>query len=191
LPESQADFRKSKSTLDNIFIPNPLVQRGGSMERRKDVRIFTNLRAVLNNIDKEILWRMRFLRGKGLEEGIIRRLEKIYERTEVTVRLNQKMSRVFQTRKGVKQGCALSSLLFNLYMAEIDEALRCRIIGGIEIGRDRNPAYADDIVLLTKNKEAIEDMMSILGEFLKNRRLELNAEKISVFDRKGNERKKK
>jgi len=35
--------------------------------------------------------------------------------------------------------------------------LRCRIIGGIEVGRDRiwNLAYTDDIVLLAKNKEAM------------------------------------
>jgi len=45
-------------------------------------------------------------------------------------------------------------------MAEIDEALENRKVGGIVVGRDRiwNLAYVDDIVQLTKNKEALEDV---------------------------------
>jgi len=41
--------------------------------------------------------------------------------------------------------------------------------------------------------ERIEDMMSTLDKFLKDRRLELNAEKskILVFNRIGNERKER
>jgi len=39
-------------------------------------------------------------------------------------------------------------------MAGIDEMLKVRKIGGVEIGRERiwNLAYADDIVFLAKNK---------------------------------------
>jgi len=80
-------------------------------------------------------------------------------------------------------------------MVEIDEALENRKIDEIEVSRDRiwNLAYADDIVLLAKNKETLENMMCTLGKFLKNRRLEVNAEKskILVFNRRENERKER
>jgi len=66
-----------------------------------------------------------------------RRIEKIYKSTEVTVRTNDGLSGSFRTCKEIRQGCALSPLLFNLYMAGIDEMLKVRKIGGVEIGRER------------------------------------------------------
>jgi len=44
------------------------------------------------------------LKEKGIEEGLIRRIEGIYERTEVIVRTNDGLSRSFRTGKGIRQG---------------------------------------------------------------------------------------
>jgi len=66
-----------------------------------------------------------------------------------------------------------------------------RGIGGIGIGKKRiwNLAYADDIMLLAKNREVLLDMMQTLKVFLKDRGIALNTEKIMVFNRKGREKK--
>jgi len=113
----------------------------------------------------------------------------------VTIRTNDELSGSFRACKGVRQGCALNPLLFNLYMARIDEMLKVRKIGEVEIGRERiwNLAYAGDIVLLAKNKEALEDMIGTFRKFLRNRKLELNVEKskILVFNRENNEKKER
>jgi len=54
-------------------------------------------------------------------------------------------------------------------MAELEERLGKRGIGGVGIGNKRiwNLAYADDIVLVAKNSEAMIDMMLTLKSFLK------------------------
>jgi len=56
--------------------------------------------------------------------------------------------RGFKTRKGVRQGCVMSPILFNLYLAEIDERMKKKGIGGVGLGRTRiwSLAYADDIL---------------------------------------------
>jgi len=61
----------------------------------------------------------------------------------------------------------------------------------IEKGRIWNLAYADDIVLIARNKEALEDMLVTFGNFLKRRRLELSVEKskVLVFNTGRNKRK--
>lgn len=53
------------------------------------------------------------------------------------------------------QKCMLSPLLYSLYTAELNEIMRKRGIGGVEIGNIRigNLTYADGIVLVAKIKK--------------------------------------
>jgi len=87
----------------------------------------------------------------------------------------------------------MSPILFNLYLAKIDEKIKERDIRGVGIGRTRiwSLAYADNIVLVANNREAIQDMMSIFKRFLAERKLELcaNKTKVLVFNRKKKEKK--
>lgn len=93
---------------------------------------------------------------KGIEDRLVRRLEEMYEETTSVIRTKEGMTRFFQTRKGVKQGCVLSPLLFNIYIADIDYYMEKRGIGGIKLGRERiwTLAYADDLVIVAKSREA-------------------------------------
>jgi len=135
------------------------------------------------------------MRRKGCNEELVRRAERIYEETIVKIRTEQGLTRSFRTTKGVRQGCVMSPLLFNLYTAELEERLERRGIGGIGIGKNRiwSLAYADDLVLIAKNREAMIDMMASLRVFLKDRKMELNADKskMLVFNRKDREKKEK
>lgn len=129
-----------------------------------------------------------------IKEDLIRRVEKMYERTETIVRTFQGYTDSFSTRKGVKQGCVLTPLLFNLYMAELEKRLESREIGGVEIGKTRiwNLAYADYIVIVANNREAMLDMIGTFKKFVKDRMLELCTEKskVLVFNRRRKEKKK-
>ncbi|XP_024875876.1 uncharacterized protein LOC112457185, partial [Temnothorax curvispinosus] len=193
VPESQAGFRKGRSTVDNIFVLNHLIQKikgkGGKVE--KVYALFADLKAAFDNVDKEILWRI--LQGKGIKEQLIRRLEKIYDETEVVVRTSHGYTEEFQTSKGVRQGCVMSLLLFNLYVADLAEVMKKRGIGGIEVDKIRvwNSEYADDIVMVARNRDALIDMMSTMKRFLKERKLELCTDKtkIVVFNSKRKEGK--
>lgn len=53
-------------------------------------------------------------------------------------------------------------------------------------------AYADDIVLLAKNKEALEDMMETMKRFLKERDMILSTDKtrVVIFNEVNNKGKK-
>ncbi len=69
-----------------------------------------------------------------------------------------------------------------MYIADLDRGLKNRNIG-VVVGSIRiwNLAYADDIMLLAKNKVALIDMMNTLRRFLKSRKLELR-EKTKIVD---------
>jgi len=106
LPETQAGFRRGRSALNNIFILSHLAQRGDETERKekreekKTYAFFADLKAAFDNVDRELLWRI--IREQGIEEKMVKRMERIYEKTEVVVRTNEGLLEGFETRKGVR-----------------------------------------------------------------------------------------
>lgn len=70
----------------------------------------------------------------------------------------------------------MSSVSFNFYMSEIDTEMSKRGIGEIKLEQERiwTLVYADDMVLLTKSRVTMQDMIRTLKRFLENKRLLLN-----------------
>ncbi|XP_024884072.1 uncharacterized protein LOC112462473, partial [Temnothorax curvispinosus] len=79
LPESQAGFRRGRSTMDNVFILNHLVQREKKKEGKesKVYALFVDLKAAFDNVDRKQLWST--LKDNGVNLNILKRLEKVYE----------------------------------------------------------------------------------------------------------------
>lgn len=52
--------------------------------------------------------------------------------------------------------------MFNLYIADLDRMVERKNVGGIELGKNRiwSIAYADDLMLMAKNRDAMLSMMS-------------------------------
>ncbi|XP_029159137.1 uncharacterized protein LOC114931324, partial [Nylanderia fulva] len=137
--------------------------------------LFADLKAAFDKVDRRRLWES--MRRKEMTEHLIRRMKRIYEETEVTVRTQQGYTNSFKTTK-----------------ADIDKIMEDRNIGGVKIGKIRiwNLAYADDIVLLANNRDAMQDMMSVFRRFLKDIKLELSADKTKMMvNRKRKEKKEK
>lgn len=195
IPESQAGFRRGRGTLDNIFILNHIIQRKREEKNSKVYTLFIDLRAAFDKVEGKKLWER--LKVKNINEHLIRRIKDLYEETKVTIRTRQGMTSMFKTTKEVRQGCVLSPLLFNLYIADIDKYMSERGIGGIKLGKERiwTLAYADDMVIMAKNRETLLDMMymNTLRKYLKEKGLILNTEKtkVLVFNRKRKEKKEK
>lgn len=130
-----------------------------------------------------------------IEGGLRRRLEEIYGSTRIKIKTKAGITSGFEVKKGIRQGCTLSALLFNLYIAEVDTYMKKKGVGGIALGKERiwSLAYADDMILLAKNSEALLEMMTTFRKFCKDRELLLNVDKtkILVFNRKRNETKEK
>lgn len=80
------------------------------------------------------------------------------------IRTMEELTKKFGMKKGLRQGCVMSPCLFNLYIADLDAELVKRGIGEIAVGKERvwSLAYADDMVLVAKNREVLLDMMDTL-----------------------------
>jgi len=60
LPESQMGFRKGRSTMDNIYILNHVIQREKikRKEEKKVYALFIDLKAAFDNVNRGKLWRI-------------------------------------------------------------------------------------------------------------------------------------
>ena len=95
----------------------------------------------------------------GIPDHLTCLLRNLYAGQEVTVRTGHGTTDWFQVGNGIRQGCMLSSCLFNLYAeyimrnAGLDKAQAEIKIAGRNIN---NLRYADDTTLMTESKEELD-----------------------------------
>ena len=71
-------------------------------------------------------------------------------------------------KKGVRQGCVLSPMIFNLYIEEAIKEFKNKIDTGIQIQGQKIAMlrFADDVALLGSNKKELEDTLNGTNQIL-------------------------
>ena len=109
---------------------------------------------------------MQILKRTGIDWCEGRLISKLYMDQSVKVRLERGETRSVQIGRGVRQGCCLSPILFNLYSECLTkEALDG--LGDFNIGGQiiQTVKYADDFVLIAKEQTALQGIIDKLIEF--------------------------
>ena len=142
-----------------------------------------DFRDAFGSVPHKAIWKA--MKELGFEENIIHSLKESYTDTSVT--FND--ARVF-TNKGVKQGCPLSPLLFNLVLEKLLRKLQESATGITYVTRSEGEetthhtnvqAYADDIILIANNREDLDSLCETLTEFTADLKLSLAPHKCSLY----------
>jgi sorting nexin-29 len=140
----QCGFRRGKSTSDHLHSTRQLLEK----MREYGVNIyymFVDFKAAYDSIDRAGFF-------KAMEEfHVPRKLRGLVELTLKTVRCRVKtcngITGSFETKKGLRQGDALSCLLFNLALEKVIRETSLDIRGTILHKSLQILAYADDVVI--------------------------------------------
>lgn len=191
LPETQAGFRKNRSTIDNIYILNHVANREIKKSGGELFAFFVDFRAAFDTVDRELLWRT--LKKQKISNQLIERLKEIYEETVNKVRVGEKETTEFWTSKGLRQGCPLSPSLFTLLIADVEDTLRKGQAGGVVVGRKKiwTLAFADDLALLARNRAEMKEIIMRFERYVDRKKLEVNVQKSKIMVFKKGRRKKK
>ena len=109
-------------------------------------------------------------------------VKSLYTAVSPCVRINGYYTEWFDVTSGLRQGCSLSPLLFNIFINDI--ALKIKACGkSIKIDGDTVGIllYADDIVLLADNEKELQDMLDILNNWCVSNNMSANATKSNVM----------
>lgn len=122
------------------------------------------------------------MRARGVRDGLVSRVEEILEKTKNRVRIRGVCGKEFWTARGVRQGCPLSPLLFNLLVMVLEEEMGKVKWRGIMLRGERvyTLSYADDMVLLAENEGEMRSLLERLEEYLDRKRLVLNDNKTKI-----------
>lgn len=148
ISSSQFGFRQGLGTREALFGINTLVQR--SLDVNRDIyACYIDFTKAFDTVKHDKL--ISILKTKNIDGHDIRIIANLYWNQTAKIKVESEFSEEIQIMKGVRQGCILSPLLFNVYSeAVFEEAVLDRSMG-IKINGKfvNNLRYADDTVILS------------------------------------------
>ena len=156
LPDVQDGFRKGRWTRGQIANIHWITEK--VREFQKNIYFcFIDYTKAFDCVDHNKLWKI--LKEMGIPDHLTYLLRNLYAGQEATVRTGHGTTDWFQIGKGVRQGCILSTCLFNLYAEYI---MRDTGLGaGIKIARRNinNLRYADNTTLMAESEDELKSLL--------------------------------
>ena len=114
-------------------------------------------------------------------------MKSLYSSASSAVLLNNNVSNYFRTTVGVRQGCLLSPLLFNLYLENITREKLHNFKSTISIGGRiiSNLKFADDIDLMGGSNDELQELTDRLSNSAREYGMDISSEKSKVMVNSG------
>ena len=178
LRNEQAGFRKGRRCADQIFTLRNILEQCSEWNRQLYVN-FIDYEKAFDSIHRDSLWQI--LRAYGIPQRIVNIIKCFYSNFTCCVGQGDLS---FEIKTGVRQGCVMSSVLFNI---AIDWVL-CRTMEDQRRGIRWTPFstledldFADDIVLLSHTRQHIQEKTDRLSMFSAQVGLKISLKKTEAM----------
>ena len=116
------------------------------------------------------------LHDLGSPKWFVSAITSLLHKLEVITTFDTKENVKINIKKGIKQGCCVSPLVFDIILNCLIEELQIKTKGKIEI-----LAYADDLTLVTEDLENLKIVNTVLNSVSKRSGLYLNVQKSMLL----------
>lgn len=182
LSKTQLGFLPGNRTSDALLILHNLVDYYCNKNKKYLYGCFVDFSKAFDSIPRHILF------TKLLKHNISGKfydcLVNMYTEDQSCIKIKNKTTNNFTINQGVKQGCVLSPLLFNIFMSDLPDELEKQENDPIEISPNEfcsGLLWADDLLMLSQSEKGLQNMLNTLHEFSKKNGLNVNLEKTNVM----------
>ena len=207
LPESQCGFRRDRSTTDMTFTIRLLQEK--CREQHKNLYIaFVDLTKAFDTVDRELLWRV--LARFGCPPRFVEAIKSLHSGMRASVMAGGEVSEPFDVLAGVKQGCVLAPVLFNIFVSAVTSVahrdldrhtdgvcISYRYDGGGLFNLSRLRAktkcksvlvdelqYADDAAFVSHSEQGLQQVVHSVQDAYHRSGLKINTEKTEIMTQK-------
>jgi hypothetical protein len=125
MEEEQCGFRKGRSCTDAIFTVQQIIGK----RKEHNLPLFLLFIDYEKNVNRDNLWEVM---DNKTPNYLLNKIKCIYRNTKVRIKFNDGISEPIHINKGVRQGCGLSPVLFNIYINKIMQEFNTWIKKGIQ-----------------------------------------------------------
>ena len=182
LSKAQLGFVMGYGCSDAHLILHNLIKDYCHMNDKKLYSCFVDFSKAFDCIPRDILFER--LRAKGITGKVFNLITNIYMNEKCKIKIGGMLSDTFDTNQGVRQGCILSPLLFNIFISDLPDILNKEENDPAMIGSDEKLScllWADDLVLISQSKEGLTKMLHDLSLFSTKNGLTINADKTKCM----------
>ena len=161
--DEQNGFRKKRSTTDHISSLVNLVDTRKKL-KKSTFCAFIDFKKAYDTINRSLLWKR--LSDIGISGRMFQAVKSLYTTVKSCVRLNSYRTDWFDVNCGLRQGCVLSPLLFNLFINDLAVFLKSLDLG-VKVNNEKVciMLYADDIVLLAETETDLQLLLDALSDW--------------------------
>ena len=146
--DDQNGFRDGRSVIDNIFALKVINEKLWEYNQREQY-LLNDFQNAYGSIYRDALWEC--MKEFKIRTKLIEICKTGVQKTRSAVRIERTLSSFLENKTGLKQGDALSPILFHLALQKMIQSIKIAP-SGVKIGKEQLNvlAYADDIVLIGK-----------------------------------------
>jgi hypothetical protein len=127
---------------------------------------------------------IKALRKLGIQGMYLNIIKAMYNNSIANIILNGKKLKPFPLKSGMRQGCPLTPLLFDIVLVFLDRAIKQEEIKEIQIGKEivKVSLFADNMILYLKDPHiSTSRLLDIINSFSNIAEYKINLQKLVVF----------
>ena len=177
---NQIGFTKDFRPGDHVFTMKTLIDK--SISQKKSLHVcFVDFRKAYDTVWRDGLFTK--LLAHNIDIKFVRLLRNIYATSSLAVKTKHGRSNIFESHVGLKQGCNLSPLLFNIFINDLLTEINIQLndsptLEGMPIN---GLMYADDLVLMSESEEGLQELLNILHSYTERWFLQVNKSKTKYM----------
>ena len=178
--KAQAGFRRLEECVTQSACLMEIAKRR-MVKGQGTYLAFVDLKKAYDTVPHEAL--MSKLDFYGVRGRMLEFIRELYKKSRITVRCGGKCADPVDLNRGVRQGCPLSPVLFNIFINDILDGTESL---GVPVGataheRVSGLLFADDLVGLTSSRRKLVQQLNHLTQWMKDNEMAAGIHKCGVM----------